>query len=126
MEIKVQTQKYDVIDSGCVFLEDEYLEFLIEGLVFRLYINTGKEEGDDRTTPYVNYRTENSNGINFMAIRAFNWGGPNTITLTKPIHLASVNGKKLLFRFSSSETKDKDEKKNFTIHYSWVTEKSAG
>ena len=123
MEIKVQTQKFDVIDSGCVFLEDEYLEFLIEGLVFRLYINTGKEEGDDRTTPYVNYRTENSNGINFMAIRAFNWGGPNTITLAKPIHLASVNGKKLLFRFSSSETKDKDEKKNFTIHYSWVVEK---
>lgn len=123
MEIKVQTQKFDVIDSGCVFLEDEYLEFLIEGLVFRLYINTGKEEGDDRTTPYVNYRTENSNGINFMAIRAFNWGGPNTITLAKPIHLASVNGKKLLFRFSSSETKDKGEKKNFTIHYSWVVEK---
>lgn len=123
MEIKVQTPKYDVIDSGCVFLEDEYLEFLIEGMVFRLYINTGKEEGSDRTTPYVNYRQENADGIKFMAVRAFNWGGSNTITLTKPVHLAFVNGKRLLFRFSSSETKDKDGNKNFTIHYSWVTEK---
>lgn len=123
MEIKVQTPNLAVIDSGCVFLEDEYLEFIIEGLVFRLFINTGKEEGDDRTTPYVNCRTESVNGLNFMAIRAFNWGGSNTITLAKPVHLANINGKKMLFRFSSAETKGQDGNRNFTINYSWVTEK---
>ena len=77
MDIKVQTPKYDIIDSGCVFIENDYVEFLIDGLLFRLYISIDKKEDNPKSEPYVNCKTEKIDGKDIMIRRAYNWNGYN-------------------------------------------------
>ena len=121
MDIKVFTPQYEIVNSGCVFLDDGFVEFLIEGLSFRMYISIGPKEGDPRTNPFADFNTERIDGKNIMVIRAYNWNAQTT--LVRPINLATIKGKKLFFRFSSLAVKGENERQEFLIYYSWLYEK---
>lgn len=121
----VHTSKYEIIESGCCFIEDDYAEFILEDLFFRLYINYGPEENSNETNPYVNYQAEDIEGKRIMIIRAYNYNKSTLTTLTGPIHLANIKGKKLLFRFSSIAIKGDNNRRDYMINYVWFYEKTS-
>lgn len=123
MDTIVKTSKYEVISSGCAFVEEDYVEFLLEGLSFRLYLSVENEEGSEDTKPYVRYQTEEIDGKRIMVLRAYNYKDQTPITLTGPIHLANVREGKLLFRFSSFLINGENGRKDHAVYYSWLLEK---
>lgn len=123
MDTIVKTSKYEVISSGCAFVEEDYVEFLVEGLSFRLYLSVEKEEGSDDTKPYVRYKTELIDGKRIMIIRAYNYKEQTPMTLTEPIYLANIREGKLLFRFSSFLINGDNGRKDHAVYYSWLLEK---
>lgn len=124
MDTLVKTSKYEIICSGCAFVEEDYVEFLIEGLIFRLYLSIENEEGSNDIKPYVRYHTEEIDGKRMMVVRAYNYKEQTPMTLTGPIHLANVKGGKLLFRFSSFLINGENGRKDHAVYYSWFHEKN--
>lgn len=124
MDVKIQTQNWEIIDSGSIFLDEGFIEFIIEGLTFRLIIKDSPEEGSDKTNPYVNYEVEEIDGNRIMVIRAYNYSSNELTTLTKSINIAKIKGRNLRFRFASSRVKSEDETYDYLIHYCWYLAKS--
>lgn len=124
MDVKIQTPSWEIIDSGSIILAEEFVEFIIEGLTFRLIIYEGSEEGVEKTTPYVKSTVEEIDGTRIMMIRAFNYSSTELITMMKPLSMARIKDKSLFFRFASSFVKSEDETNNYLIHYCWYLAKS--
>ncbi len=123
MDVKIHTPNWEIIDSGSVFLDEEFLEFIIEGLTFRLIVKDNPEDGSDKTNPYVNYEVEEIEGVKIMMIRAYNYASNELTTLTKSINIAKIKGRELRFRFASSRVRSEGDAYDYLIHYCWYLAK---
>lgn len=100
MDILVRTGNCEVIASGNVIVPNgDYVEFLIRNLRFRLSFQMDPRE----THSYVNIRRVPPEGsTEYMELLAFNFDGSIINTVTTPIHVAFLDGRKLSLRMSVS------------------------
>lgn len=113
-EIKISTDKKDVIFSGTVFqFEKEDVIFHIPSLEFRLSFVS--DDGNPRAEgKYDNEKQE-------FCIQLYNYDNSLGVGLTKPMNIGSINDKKLYF--ICRVTTLSKQKENHLIHYTFFVEK---
>lgn len=124
MDFLVRTGNCEVIASGNVIVPNgDYVEFLIRNLRFRLSFQIDPNE----THSYVNIRRVPPEGsTEYMELLAFNFDGSIIKTVTTPIHVAYLDGRKLSLRMSVSSIRKQQDNNNSgylmedkLVIYSW-------
>lgn len=119
MEIKVFTSSYEIISNGTiVFPSDEFVEFTIQNLRFRLSFTTDDTEKTHYSTNVKDKESSNS----YMEVVFYNIPSLLFATPSNILELGSIDGKRLCLRFSISTIKN-DNKTNLVLVYNWLMEK---
>lgn len=130
MNIKVIKNGWEVVNSGYfVVNQDESVEFIIDGLQFRLLFETNIEN----PAPTVNAKKQTDvKGNTYMAIICTNFEKGLLRSIAEPFVLAKINGRSLALQLSVSSisvNENKDEKSNKAISkvvfYAWCISKEA-
>lgn len=121
MEVKISTEKYDVISTGSVYIPyGEYIEFAIEQLRFRIVI-IEEEDANNPNGEMTMKVEEDEEGQKIMLISLSNFHDTIMATPTRILKLARLNGRDLCLAFSitsvNKSTENKTEDK--ILFYTW-------
>lgn len=119
MEINVFTSNYEVISNGTIIIpSDEFVEFSIQNLRFRLSFTQDDTEKTHYSTTIVEKETPNS----YMNVVFYNVPSLLFATPSNVIELGTIEGKKLCLRFSISTIKS-EGRVDLVLVYNWLKEK---
>lgn len=121
--MKISTANYEILLSGSIVLpENEYLEFEIEGLRYRLTFKDeleGENKGQTRVTGAL---VSDEGNPQYLSLAVINY---NALFATpyQPIEMGTLEGKKLFLFFSVIVLSGDDTGKNRVFHYTWYKSK---
>lgn len=126
MQIKLATDKYDIISTGSVIIpNDEVLEFRFENLRFKCSFEEEKDDNGNLTPGHVNTFIENEGTPDaYMIIRIYNQINSFFASSNSMFSLARLNRRELLFKFSIQSINAKKEGTEDKIFfYTWYLRK---
>ena len=121
MEIKLSTERFDVISTGSVIIPaNDYVEFEIEGLRFRFNMvqnNEGAQNGRIQT----NIETDDRGQC--LIITLINFSSSFFATPSEPLRLATINNRDLYFKFSIMSINPTEFGPDGLLFYTWMLSK---
>lgn len=123
MNVKISTKNYDIINTGCVIVQmGEYLEFEINGLLFRIvFVDNEAEEDGKIQTVIENEGTRNA----FLKITFFNQHKAFFSSVSNLSSLAIINKKHLYLKFCIQPINNKEGSSDKIFFYTWYLDKEA-
>lgn len=122
LDVKVSTERYDIISCGSVIVpKDDYVEFEIKRLRFRVIFTNEKVEDGQRTSG-MRYGTEEDDNGQLMVITFFNTESSLFLGQSKLLRLATIENKPLFFQFSISSVGEKSNQTKI-LFYTWYLQK---
>ncbi|MCM1140954.1 MAG: hypothetical protein NC453_20480 [Muribaculum sp.] len=119
MDIKVSTEKYEVINSGSVIVSlNDVLDFRISNLIFRFSFKS--VEGLEPSVKIG--KAKDSDNKDYMAIEIINAGKEGFKSNCPPVEVASFDGKKLYLAFALDTLVGHDGNSKL-LYYTWFLEK---
>ena len=121
MEVKISTERFDVIGSGSVIIPaNDYVEFSIENLRFRF--NMVQSDGDaQRGTIQTNVETDERGQC--LIITLVNFTSSFFATPREALRLASINNKDLCLKFSLMSINPTEYGPDGLLFYTWMLSK---
>lgn len=128
MNMKIHTSHYDIISTGCAIVPyNEYLQFDIEGMSFRLTF----EKNVENPAAHIKHGLVEENGNRYMALHAYNFNGSLLSTIKTGLDLARIEGRPLSLRLSVTSVNKRETDENGTnvtaedmlVYYTWYLQK---
>lgn len=121
MDIKLSTERYDIISTGSVIIPaNDYVEFEFEGLRFRFNMvqnNEGAQSGRIQT----NIETDDRGQC--LIITLVNFSSSFFATPSEPLRLATINNRNLFLKFSLMSINPTEFGPDGLLFYTWMLSK---
>ena len=120
--MKITTSNYEILDTGSIVLPDnEYLEFEIESLKFRITFNE-ECEGENKDQSRITGQLVQEVSGSYFSMRIINYNSLFS-TPIQLLEMGTVGGKKLFLNFSVVPLSSSDNNKTRVFHYTWYKSK---
>ena len=121
MEVKISTQNYDVIDSGCIIVPNgQILEFKFENLRFKVSFIEEDQNGEIPLQGRIAARTENDGTPDvYYGIVFYNQNQADFSSMSDMINPATINNKSLYLKFCIQSINRNNNQSDKIFFYTW-------
>lgn len=121
MEVKISTENYEIINSGCVVLQmGEYLEFKIENLKFRIeFVDEPIIEGTPRDGSLSTSIVGTGTSDEHFKIKLYNQDFGFFSSIPNFLNVASISGRPLNLKFSVQPINNRNGSSDKIFFYTW-------
>lgn len=122
MDIKISTQNYDIINTGCAIVQmGEYIEFEINNLKFRIVFI---EEDGAQNNGHIATRIEQAETQNaYLGIYIYNQKNAFFSSIPNLLNVATIENKTLFLKFSIQSINEREGNSDKILFYSWYLNK---
>lgn len=125
MEVKISTQNYDVIDSGCIIVPNgQILEFEFGNLRFKISFIEEDQNGEAPLQGRISARTENEGTPDaYYGIVFYNQNQADFSSMNDLINPATIDNKSLYLKFCIQSINRKKLQSDKIFFYTWLLSK---
>lgn len=125
MEVKISTQNYDVIDSGCIIVPNgQILEFEFGNLRFKISFIEEDQNGEAPLQGRISARTENEGTTDaYYGIVFYNQNQADFSSMNDLINPATINNKSLYLKFCIQSINRNNNQSDKILFYTWFLSK---
>ena len=122
--MKITTSNYEILDTGSIVLPyNEYLEFEIESLKYRISFNE-ECESENKDQSRITGQIVQEEGGSYFSLKVINYNSLFS-TPIQLLEMGTIDGKKLFLNFSVIPLSGSENNNNKTrvFHYTWYKSK---
>ena len=125
MDVKISTQNFDIIDSGCVIVPNgQYLDFEFENLKFKISFIEEEQDGESPLVGRISAQTVNMGTDNaYYGITFYNQNQANFSSINDLINPATIDNKSLYLKFCIKAINRNNRQSDKIFFYTWLLSK---